>query len=124
MSNSAHVLVAEAILCGVLPSPRTLQCARCSNSAVLYHHPNGYEPPHQLDVEPLCSSCHSLQHKPNVAPGTVVTNEDLELVAVLREKFSLAEIGAVLGVSRQTLDRRLKLRSRRIKLALDKNLVL
>lgn len=54
----AHSLVQYAVRQGKLPHPTTLTCAHCSNQAQEYHHHNGYEKEHLLDVEALCVSCH------------------------------------------------------------------
>jgi hypothetical protein len=46
-----------------MPRPDVYGCVRCySQPATLYHHREGYDPAHELDVEPLCRSCHRLVH--------------------------------------------------------------
>ena len=62
--NAAYIAVQKAIWdYHTLPHPTTLRCKGCF--VVLadeYHHPNGYAGKHQLDVVPLCISCHRSLH--------------------------------------------------------------
>lgn len=55
--------VENAIRIGNLPRPDTLQCYYCTNQAKEYHHWHGYAPEHQLDVIPVCLSCHGKTRK-------------------------------------------------------------
>jgi hypothetical protein len=44
---------------GVLQSPKNFICSICNQEqAQEYHHHNGYDPNHWLDVVPVCISCH------------------------------------------------------------------
>jgi len=58
----AHGAVKRAVKHGVLPAAKACTCSRCPATARLYHHPNGYDKAHQLDVKPLCNSCHVSIH--------------------------------------------------------------
>lgn len=60
----AHSRLFEAIKAGKLPKAATHNCAQCSNQASDYHHHNGYGDGRELDVIPLCRSCHRLAHSP------------------------------------------------------------
>lgn len=52
--------VNNTIRTGGLVRVSDLNCHFCSNPAEQYHHENGYEAPHQLDVIPVCCSCHRI----------------------------------------------------------------
>lgn len=54
----ARSTVNNAILTGKLPCANTLTCTQCGNQASEYHHHNGYDSDHWLDVIPLCKACH------------------------------------------------------------------
>lgn len=55
--------VNKLIESGKLPHPTTLLCADCQQvMADHYHHFNGYEREHWLDVIPLCTVCHGRAH--------------------------------------------------------------
>lgn len=58
----ARKAVRQAVESGKIPSPKTVSCVDCGNSAKDYHHYNGYEKEHYLDVVPLCTSCHAKRH--------------------------------------------------------------
>ncbi len=62
----AHSAVQMAVKKGTLPQVHTLQCvykgSNCQGQAQHYHHPNGYEPEHWLDVIPVCHDCHCEIH--------------------------------------------------------------
>lgn len=45
-----------------LPHPTELNCAECGKQAQEYHHHNGYDKEHWLDVIPLCAACHTSVH--------------------------------------------------------------
>lgn len=45
-----------------IPHARALICGVCGKQAGEYHHHNGYEPEHWLDVMPLCTTCHKRTH--------------------------------------------------------------
>lgn len=49
---------------GKLRRPDSLKCSCCGIMAQEYHHPNGYNPDHWLDVVPVCCVCHKNLHKP------------------------------------------------------------
>lgn len=51
-----------AIRCGKLPHPFNLTCHYCLMQAKQYHHYKGYAPEYQLDVIPVCKSCHTKLH--------------------------------------------------------------
>lgn len=53
-----------AVKTGKLPRPDTLPCIRCGKTAEQYHHHNGYDRAHVLDVVPVCRLCHeAIEHK-------------------------------------------------------------
>jgi hypothetical protein len=57
--------VARALREGVLVRPAACErCGRPPKHALVGHHHNGYEPPHELDVRWLCRSCHATEHVP------------------------------------------------------------
>lgn len=58
--RKARTAVYNAVRDGKLPRASMLQCSRCLGQAQQYHHHNGYEKEHWLDVIPLCISCHSI----------------------------------------------------------------
>ena len=45
-----------------IPRVKSLPCLQCSQPAAHYHHHKGYDSGHQLDVIPMCWSCHRLVH--------------------------------------------------------------
>jgi hypothetical protein len=56
--------VNKLILSGKLPRPDALICADCQDAvAAEYHHVNGYEREHWLDVVALCTICHGKAHR-------------------------------------------------------------
>lgn len=57
--KNAHQAVKRAIETGKLPPIDSVICADCGEAkAEEYHHTNGYEKEHWLNVTPLCLSCH------------------------------------------------------------------
>lgn len=59
----ARQAVRNAIRLGDLPKAIDLNCMYCSNLACEYHHHNGYDEKHFLDVIPLCYDCHGKVHR-------------------------------------------------------------
>ena len=59
----AREAVNIAVRAGRLPQPTTLQCSYCDNAAHNWHHSQGYEPEHWLDVVPACRSCDQQWHR-------------------------------------------------------------
>lgn len=61
----AHNMIHQAIKKHQLPHPSSLKCCwpGCKNQAALYHHANGYDEDHWLDVEPLCRRHHGEAHR-------------------------------------------------------------
>lgn len=57
---AARAAVNHAIEAGRLISPLLFTCTHCKHSAKHYHHHNGYDPAHWLDVVPVCTRCHGL----------------------------------------------------------------
>lgn len=55
----AKTALAWAVRSGKIPRISTQICVYCERQAQQYHHYNGYEKDHWLDVVPLCISCHS-----------------------------------------------------------------
>lgn len=84
--------VRKAVLAGELPNIKTLVCADCGAPACDYHHYNGYEPEHLLDVVPLCRKCHRNRHR-GPRKGKAPSGYDaMSLVVTSRDKFLLDEI--------------------------------
>lgn len=54
----ARGAVSDAVRRGKMPAASTLPCAQCGGPASHYHHHNGYDKGHRLDVVPLCPACH------------------------------------------------------------------
>lgn len=52
--------VNNAIAKNKIPKASDLICINCKNIAQQYHHHNGYNIEHWLDVVPVCIACHSL----------------------------------------------------------------
>lgn len=74
--NAAYIAVQKAIWeYHTLPHPTTVRCKGCGVLADEYHHPNGYEGKHQLDVIPLCISCHRSLHPSRVMRRTLSSEE-------------------------------------------------
>lgn len=48
----------KAIKAGEFPKAKELKCSHCPRQAAQYHHHNGYDESHWLDVIPLCLECH------------------------------------------------------------------
>ena len=59
----AKKAVYYSIKIGRLPRPDTLFCHYCNHPAEHYHHWQGYEPEHWLDVVPACVECHKKEHR-------------------------------------------------------------
>jgi len=53
----AREAVRHAVRGGKLPRADALKCS-CGNQAKHYHHHNGYDKAHWLDVVPICVPCH------------------------------------------------------------------
>jgi hypothetical protein len=60
VAQRAHDAIRYAVRRGIIRPARELMCA-CGNKASHYHHHNGYVG-HELDVIPLCMSCHFRRH--------------------------------------------------------------
>lgn len=58
LKNAARDAVGKAKKKGMIPPASTLACIACGKQAAHYHHHKGYEAEFQLDVIPLCISCH------------------------------------------------------------------
>lgn len=59
----ANRAIRYAIERGDIPSASTLVCTKCGAPAQHYHHHNGYDLNHWLDVIPLCVPCHGRAHR-------------------------------------------------------------
>jgi hypothetical protein len=57
-NSPARRAVNNAVRDGKMPRITTQQCAVCGVQAKEYHHHNGYDMAHWLDVVPLCGVCH------------------------------------------------------------------
>ena len=60
--QAAHNAVNNAVRAGRFPPISSRVCASCGAQAEHYHHHNGYDEEHRLDVIPLCVSCHEEAH--------------------------------------------------------------
>jgi hypothetical protein len=97
----AQTLVGRAVADGRMVRPDTLPCVRCGKQARQYHHHNGYEPEHYLDVVPMCASCHVKEH-PSAWQWATTTDGKAKISArhkgkkvseATREKLRLAFTG-------------------------------
>lgn len=64
MERNKHKLAARSAVSVAtrlkkMPRAKTLACKHCGNPAKEYHHHNGYDESHWLDVIPLCLTCHN-----------------------------------------------------------------
>lgn len=57
-----RMMISRAVRNGTLSNPATLFCVICKNQAEMYHHPNGYDNEHELDIVPVCKKCHKQIH--------------------------------------------------------------
>lgn len=105
----AHMAVHEAVRAGTLQPVTTRPCAGCgAGSAVHYHHANGYDEAHRLDVVPYCGPCHRAQHP---APNTGRTFPDRRIGRILaalsfwrgQRALSQADLAQAAGVSPTTI---------------------
>lgn len=54
----------RAVRSGDLPPASTMVCAICQEAlAAHWHHHNGYDPEHWLDVQAVCTVCHGREHR-------------------------------------------------------------
>lgn len=60
----ARATVNNAARYGGIPHISTQVCSECGKQAIQYHHHNGYEYKHWLDVIPLCIACHNKLDNP------------------------------------------------------------
>jgi len=58
----AQQAVKRAIRAGEMVRVSELTCEECGGPAREYHHHLGYAEEHQLDVTPLCNTCHKAAH--------------------------------------------------------------
>lgn len=58
IKSKARTKVSVGVRRGIIPRVSTLTCVHCGRPAQEYHHHNGYDEPHWLDVIPLCIPCH------------------------------------------------------------------
>jgi len=61
--SSAYSKVLSAVASGKLADPSKLCCSICGHNAQEYHHPNGYDKEHSLEVVPVCIICHKKIHR-------------------------------------------------------------
>lgn len=69
LHRKARIALTNAVRDGKLPRVGTQKCTHCPKQAQQYHHHNGYEPEHWLDVIPVCIKCHNLLTKFGVIPN-------------------------------------------------------
>ena len=58
----AATAIRNAISRGKMPSASEFSCIYCGDKASQYHHHNGYDKEHRLDVIPVCCKCHKHIH--------------------------------------------------------------
>jgi len=58
----AHYAITNAVRYGKLRRASDFTCSKCPNQASEWHHHEGYEPEHFLDVVPVCTACHNKIH--------------------------------------------------------------
>lgn len=63
--------VGSMVKSGKLPAAKSLLCA-CGKAATQYHHPNGYDPPHDIEVVAICNECHLSVHGTEYVDGRIV----------------------------------------------------
>lgn len=62
-NKRAHKAVENAVRSGKLLPATAFVCAYCQNTqATEYHHHNGYDDAHKIDVVPICRGCHKTCH--------------------------------------------------------------
>jgi len=62
--SRARNAVNDAIRQGKLPPAWSMVCDQCDEAqAAHWHHHNGYERAHWLDIVPLCLDCHGKEHR-------------------------------------------------------------
>lgn len=57
--SRAHCAVYRAIKSGLIAQAKSLRCSDCEKQATDYDHYLGYEICNQLNVQPVCRSCHN-----------------------------------------------------------------
>lgn len=82
--RAAHSAVKYAVDNGRIPRAKSLKCASCGKQASHYHHHNGYDREHWLDVVPLCNLCHGSEHAKYSVPEFGCT-DGKQLVELLDE---------------------------------------
>lgn len=68
----ARSAISNAIRLGLMLPAKSQTCTRCGEQAQQYHHHNGYEREHWLDVIAVCRSCHKYleEIRQQIANGT------------------------------------------------------
>jgi hypothetical protein len=61
LKDQARLAVRNEVRAGRMPRVATLFC-KCGAQAANYHHHNGYDREHWLDVIPICKKCHTQEH--------------------------------------------------------------
>ena len=61
LKDQARLAVRNEVRAGRMPHIKTLTC-KCGVQAENYHHHNGYDRNHWLDVIPVCKKCHTTEH--------------------------------------------------------------
>ena len=103
---NANQKVRQAVVMGQLPKIKTLTCVDCGAQAAHYHHHNGYEPEHWLDVVPLCRTCHGIRHRGNKVRNPI--NNFIRLAATPEDKRLLERLAKRSGnMSQSAMVRRL-----------------
>ena len=93
----AHNAVSYAISRGNLPSLDTQKCLECGKTATRYHHHNGYDRKHRLDVVPLCGRCHYAAHA-HENKRHALSDDDVRLARQMkRDGKSIKEIANHFG---------------------------
>lgn len=84
--KSARNAVTQAVKKGLKSSPKKLKCSDCgTRQADHYHHYEGYDLEHWLDVVPLCRWCHGDKQ---VRVGALTIHELEEMEPELRGRVA------------------------------------
>jgi hypothetical protein len=65
---AAWLAVTHEIEAGRMKPAKDQECSDCRAPAKYLHHHKGYTPPNDLEVIPLCSTCHGKKHGRKVKP--------------------------------------------------------
>lgn len=102
LRSAASSALQKAVAEGQLPRVNTLLCSDCGAQASDYHHHNGYERTHWLDVVPLCRKCHRHRHGSTRSKVITKSGETIRLVCTHDDKALLVAIARQDGDTSQS----------------------